>query len=169
VISAWPTVAFPGMVEMGMQFVRRSRTRHAMATEPVSMASVEVATSLSPRDAELIAAGIRIRKQAERDGVLLSRKAFADKVREDGYTIANGRISWLRAACGFPSSNACPGAACRQHDGRVEVGNEHARQGLAEVRPALQNPATAMLPPVIGRFSLSAAGSSPGWRPPGLA
>jgi hypothetical protein len=55
------------------------------------------------RDAELIAAGIRIREEAERDGVLLTRRAFADKVREQGYTIANGRLSWLRSACGFPS------------------------------------------------------------------
>lgn len=57
-------------------------------------------------DAGLIAAGIRIREQAERDGVVLSRKAFAGQVREHGYTIANGRLSWLRAACGFPPADA---------------------------------------------------------------
>jgi hypothetical protein len=83
VISAWPTMAFPGTVEMATQVVRRSRTRRATATDPSGRAA--------GRDAELIAAGIRIRGQADRDGVLLSRKAFAGKVREHGYTIANGR------------------------------------------------------------------------------
>jgi len=109
VISAWPMVVLPGVVEMVMQVVRRSRIGRAMATDPVGTASVEGAAALSPvpadeRDAELIAAGIRIREQAERDGVVLSGKAFVGKIREQGYHIANGRRSWLRAACGFPPS-----------------------------------------------------------------
>ena len=111
VISAWPMVAFPATMETVIQLVRRSRTRRAMATEPAATASGAEASALpavpaTRRDAELIAEGIRIREQAEREGVVLSGKAFAGRVREHGYTIANGRISWLRAACGFPSSNS---------------------------------------------------------------
>jgi hypothetical protein len=112
VISAWPMVALPGMVEMVMQVVRQARPERVMATEPLGTASAEGVTALSPepadkREAELIAAGIRIREQAERDGVRLSSKTFADRIRENGYTIANGRLRWLRAACGFPPSEAC--------------------------------------------------------------
>lgn len=110
VISASPTLALPGTVEMVMQVARRSQKRRAMATEPAATASGARVSALpaipaTGRDAELIAEGIRIREQAEREGVLLSGKAFAGKVREHGYTIANGRVGWLRAACGFPSSN----------------------------------------------------------------
>lgn len=96
VILAWPTVALPGAVEMAMQVVRRSRTKRAKTTVHASRTG--------SRDAELIAAGIRIREQAERDGVLLGRRAFASQLRERGYSIANGRLSWLRAACGFSAA-----------------------------------------------------------------
>jgi hypothetical protein len=58
------------------------------------------------RDGPLIAAGIRIREQAAREGITLSRSGLASRLREQGHTIANGRRTWLWEACGAGSGDA---------------------------------------------------------------
>jgi hypothetical protein len=107
-ISAWPAVAFIGSVELVMELVRRARAPRQAGPDPALAAAPVPPPQARPaadeeedRDGPLIAAGIRIREQAERDGTPLTRRAFRARLREQGHTIANGRVGWLWAACGF--------------------------------------------------------------------
>jgi len=53
------------------------------------------------RDAELVAAAIRIVAAAARDGGRLSQVSLAERLRREGYTVANIRLHWLAAVSGL--------------------------------------------------------------------
>ena len=53
------------------------------------------------RDAQLIAAATRIVADARHDGSRLSQAALAEKLRGQGYSIANDRLRWLSAVSGL--------------------------------------------------------------------
>ena len=53
------------------------------------------------RDGQLVAAATRILAEAAQDGSRLSQTALAEKLRGQGYSIANDRLRWLSAACGL--------------------------------------------------------------------
>ena len=53
------------------------------------------------RDAELVAAATRIVADARQDGTRLSQIALAEKLRREGYTVANNRLRWLAAVSGL--------------------------------------------------------------------
>jgi hypothetical protein len=53
------------------------------------------------RDAQLVAAAIRIVAAAGRDGGRLSQVSLADRLRREGYTVANSRLRWLAAVSGL--------------------------------------------------------------------
>lgn len=55
----------------------------------------------SDRDGRLVAAATRILAEAAQDGSRLSQTALAEKLRGQGYSIANDRLRWLSAACGL--------------------------------------------------------------------
>jgi hypothetical protein len=57
--------------------------------------------SAAGRDRELIEAARRIAAEASRDGSRLSQAALAEKLRSEGWTIANDRLSWLAATIGL--------------------------------------------------------------------
>ena len=54
-------------------------------------------------DRQLVAAAIRIIAEAAHDGSKLSQAALAEKLRGQGYSIANDRLRWLSAAAGLNS------------------------------------------------------------------
>jgi hypothetical protein len=56
---------------------------------------------LGARDAELVAAAIRIVAAAARDGGRLSQVSLADRLRREGYTVANSRLRWLSTVSGL--------------------------------------------------------------------
>jgi hypothetical protein len=53
------------------------------------------------RDVQLVAAATRIVAAATQDGSRLSQAALADRLRRDGYTVANNRLHWLSAVSGL--------------------------------------------------------------------
>jgi Protein of unknown function (DUF2637) len=53
------------------------------------------------RDAELVAAARRIVADARNDGTRLSQIALAEKLRSEGYKVANNRLRWLAAVSGL--------------------------------------------------------------------
>jgi hypothetical protein len=57
--------------------------------------------SAAGRDRELIEAARRIAASAACDGSRLSQAALAEKLRSEGWTIANDRLSWLAATIGL--------------------------------------------------------------------
>jgi hypothetical protein len=57
-------------------------------------------------DARLIEAARRIAEDAALDGVRLTQTALADRLRQEGWKIANNRLSWLAAAIGLGSRYA---------------------------------------------------------------
>jgi hypothetical protein len=57
--------------------------------------------SAAGRDRELVEAARRIAADAARDGSRLSQAALAEKLRNEGWTIANDRLSWLAATIGL--------------------------------------------------------------------
>jgi len=61
---------------------------------------------LGDRDAELAAAATRIVAAAVRDGGRLSQAALADKLRREGYTVANDRLRWLSSVSGLERRHA---------------------------------------------------------------
>ena len=58
------------------------------------------------RDAQLVAAAIRIVAAAGRDGGRLSQVSLADRLRREGYTVANSRLRWLSAVSGLQPRHA---------------------------------------------------------------
>jgi hypothetical protein len=54
-------------------------------------------------DRHIVAAAIRIIAEAAHDGSKLSQAALAEKLRGQGYSIANDRLRWLSAAAGLNS------------------------------------------------------------------
>lgn len=86
---------------------RHARTAAVLSARPPAPAQASAPAGgrdLQDRDRQLIDAAIRIREQAGRDGITLSRKALADRVREQGHPIANGRRGWLWEASGASSA-----------------------------------------------------------------
>jgi hypothetical protein len=57
--------------------------------------------SAAGRDRELVEAARRIAAEASRDSSRLSQAALAEKLRSEGWTIANDRLSWLAATIGL--------------------------------------------------------------------
>jgi len=57
-------------------------------------------------DDQLVQAARRIAADAERHGVRLSQTALADRLRQEGWKIANNRLSWLAAAISLGSRYA---------------------------------------------------------------
>ena len=57
-------------------------------------------------DQQLVAAAIRIIAESAHDGGKLSQAALAEKLRGQGYSIANDRLRWLSAASGLNSRHA---------------------------------------------------------------
>jgi hypothetical protein len=57
-------------------------------------------------DAELVAAAIRIVAAAARDGGRLSQVGLAERLRREGYTVANSRLRWLSAVSGLQPRHA---------------------------------------------------------------
>jgi hypothetical protein len=53
------------------------------------------------RDTELVAAARRIVAGTRRDGTRLSQIALAEKLRSEGYKVANNRLRWLAAVSGL--------------------------------------------------------------------
>jgi Protein of unknown function (DUF2637) len=58
------------------------------------------------RDAQLVAAATRIVARAARDGSRLSQAALADRLRREGYTVANDRLHWLSSVSGLEPRHA---------------------------------------------------------------
>jgi Protein of unknown function (DUF2637) len=58
------------------------------------------------RDAQLVAAAIGIVAAAARDGGRLSQAGLADRLRREGYTVANSRLRWLAAVSGLQPRHA---------------------------------------------------------------
>ncbi len=58
------------------------------------------------RGAQLVAAATRIVAAAARDGSRLSQAALADRLRCEGFTIANNRLHWLSWASGLEPRHA---------------------------------------------------------------
>ena len=58
------------------------------------------------RDAQLVAAAARIITAATCDGSRLSQAALADRLRREGYTIANNRLRWLSTVSGLQPRHA---------------------------------------------------------------
>jgi hypothetical protein len=58
------------------------------------------------RDAQLAAAAIGIVAAAARDGGRLSQAGLADRLRREGYTVANSRLRWLAAVSGLRPRHA---------------------------------------------------------------
>jgi hypothetical protein len=56
------------------------------------------------RDAELVAAARRIVADARNAGARLSQIALAEKLRSEGYKVANNRLRWLAAVSGLEAS-----------------------------------------------------------------
>jgi hypothetical protein len=56
---------------------------------------------LGARDAQLVAAAIRIVAAAARDGGRLSQVSLAERLRGEGYTVANSRLRWLSSVSGL--------------------------------------------------------------------
>jgi hypothetical protein len=63
--------------------------------------SVPEDTSDGNHDAELVAAASRIVARARQDGGHLSQVALGRELRNQGYTIANNRLSWISSASGL--------------------------------------------------------------------
>jgi Protein of unknown function (DUF2637) len=61
---------------------------------------------LGDRDAQLAAAATRIVAAAVRDGGRLSQATLADKLRRQGYTVANNRLRWLSSVSGLEPRHA---------------------------------------------------------------
>jgi hypothetical protein len=61
---------------------------------------------LNARDAELVAAAIRIVAAAASDGGRLSQVSLAERLRREGYTVANSRLRWLAAVSGLQPRHA---------------------------------------------------------------
>ena len=68
------------------------------------------------RDAQLAAAATRIVAAAVRDGGRLSQATLADKLRREGYTVANNRLRWLSSVSGLERRHAA------EPDGQPRVG-----------------------------------------------
>jgi hypothetical protein len=58
------------------------------------------------RDARLVAAAARIVAGAARDGSRLSQAALAERLRREGYTVANNRLHWLSSVSGLEPRHA---------------------------------------------------------------
>ena len=58
------------------------------------------------RDAQLVAAAARIVAGAARDGSRLSQAALAERLRREGYTVANNRLHWLSSVSGLEPRHA---------------------------------------------------------------
>jgi hypothetical protein len=63
--------------------------------------SVSEDSSDGIQDAQLVVAASRIVDRARQDGDRLSQVALGRKLRNQGYTIANNRLSWLSSASGL--------------------------------------------------------------------
>jgi Protein of unknown function (DUF2637) len=63
-------------------------------------------TDAGARDARLVAAAIRIVAAAARDGGRLSQVSLAERLRREGYTVANSRLRWLSAVSGLQPRHA---------------------------------------------------------------
>jgi Protein of unknown function (DUF2637) len=61
----------------------------------------EEAPDTSDRDAQLVTAAARIVADAMRVGDRLSQAALAEKLRSQGYTVANNRLRWLSSTIGL--------------------------------------------------------------------
>ena len=70
-----------------------------------AIASTDV-HDLGDRDAQLVAAATRIVAAAARDGGRLSQAALADRLRREGYTVANNRLRWLSSVSGLEPRHA---------------------------------------------------------------
>jgi len=83
---------------------------------------------LGDRDAQLVAAATRLVAEAVRDGGRLSQAALADRLRREGYTVANSRLRWLSSVSGLePRPAAEPVRQPREaSDGTTRPG--HARR-----------------------------------------
>jgi len=68
------------------------------------------------RDAQLVAAAVRIVARAARDGSRLSQAALADRLRREGYTVANNRLRWLSSVSGLEPRHVA------EPDGQPRVG-----------------------------------------------
>lgn len=63
--------------------------------------AVSPAETLDDRDSRLVEAARRIAEGAAREGTRLSQAALAERLRGQGWTIANDRLSWLAATVGL--------------------------------------------------------------------
>jgi hypothetical protein len=88
-------------------------TNAAQRRTPTSQISGHPATSqphdgpdTGARDAQLVAAAIRIVAAAARDGGRLSQVSLADRLRREGYTVANSRLRWLSTVSGLQPRHA---------------------------------------------------------------
>jgi len=61
---------------------------------------------LGARDAQLVVAAIRIVAAAARDGGRLSQVSLAERLRREGYTVANSRLRWLSTVSGLQPRHA---------------------------------------------------------------
>jgi hypothetical protein len=61
---------------------------------------------LGARDAQLVAAAISIIAAAVRDGGRLSQAGLAERLRREGYTVANSRLRWLSTVSGLQPRHA---------------------------------------------------------------
>jgi Protein of unknown function (DUF2637) len=66
----------------------------------------EGAADTGDRDAQLLTAAARIVAAANRDGGRLSQAALAEKLRGEGYTVANNRLRWLSSTIGLDPRHA---------------------------------------------------------------
>ena len=66
----------------------------------------EEAPDTGNRDAQLVAAANRIVADKMRDGGRLSQAALAEKLRSQGYTVANNRLRWLSSTIGLEPRHA---------------------------------------------------------------
>ena len=61
---------------------------------------------LGARDAQIAAAAIRIVATTARDGGRLSQAGLAERLRREGYTVANSRLRWLSTVSGLQPRHA---------------------------------------------------------------
>ena len=82
----------------------RSGTRNP-ARQPATTGKASSPGGDDDRGGQLIAAAAGIIAEAGNDGRRLSQTALAEKLRSQGYSIANDRLRWLASVCGLESRN----------------------------------------------------------------
>jgi hypothetical protein len=82
------------------------------------------------RDAQLIAAAASLLAEATRRGERLSQAGLAEKLRSQGYGIANERLRWLLAEASDLAADHHPGSEPPQHDATPTTAERSGQQPM---------------------------------------